>query len=869
MLREWILNFAIISVFAFLVEPYLLRKDAVVRSQWLYKLYVGALHGGLGVILLFFSVTVDARTMLNFRGIAYLLASFLGGPISAIVTYGVIQLGRLLVEGWTQSWIQIAIGITATLGTGYLFVKLPTYRTKWIGGSLFLLLYFYIGIWLIGSISFHAVWQYIVYQFVFAMLIALFLRYLMVALDDKLRIQQLEQEMLDMLRTQPGFMFKFVRIKDRFTYVLAEGELLGQLKLEPNDLIGRSVEDVSGFDVSFAEHLNKQYERAWSGERVTYETDFRGFNLLLTLQPIFRQGAVDAVIGNAVDISERRHAERTLQVSEERYRLLVENSQDFILSFAIDGRLTSVNQKFCRFTGETPDSLLGSALLDWVPFEEATAWEDHFTRTVRLQTMQQFELTLKLPGQPHLSTYTASLAPIISDNRRTIGVTGTIHDQTELKRREAADASNRAKSQFLARMSHEIRTPINAIIGLNYLLQQTPLSGQQQDYLSKSLLSAQNLLTLINSVLDFSKAEAHRIELERIGFEPRALIHDLQHMVEDKIKLKGLRLQLELAQDVPRVMVGDPFRLTQVLLNLTQNAIKFTSIGSITVTVLLEERQLDGITLRFEVRDTGIGMSEQQQQHLFEEFMQADMSTTRKYGGTGLGLAISKNLVELMGGTIQVQSEQGRGSCFAFTVKLGVADVAEDTERYKELEPLAGGWLEVAAAAAQEDPGDNTGVDANTEANAKADANANASVIPTPTARAHASLNGASILLVEDNAINQLVAMTILERMEARVDVAENGQEAVSRVADRTYDAILMDLQMPVMDGYEATERMRRMAHLNQTPIIAITAEVMNGIQEQVFSIGMNGYVTKPFEPGELFRVLQEAIRSPDQSQAG
>ncbi len=534
-------------------------------------------------------------------------------------------------------------------------------------------------------------------------------------------------------------------------------------------------------------------------------------------------GQVLRMIGTHTDITQRKQAEEQLKESEERFRNIFIHAPVGIFHSIPGGRFLIANPALARMLGYSSAEELMAAIADM----SAQLYVDPAVRPQIVEEMLRTEVWIHRDAvlwrrrDGRIITVDMTGRKVLDSKGKVAYLEGIVEDITERKQTEealvvakqTAEAASRAKGEFLANMSHEIRTPMNAILGMAYLALQTPLDARQRDYVAKIHASAESLLGIINDILDFSKIEAGKLELEFIPFALSAVFDHLATVIGGKASDKGLTIRFALSEEVPAMLLGDSLRLQQIMDNLANNAVKFTEQGQVVIAVEPAGAMENGvIPLTFSVSDTGIGMDPAQMQRILEPFTQADSSVTRRYGGTGLGLSIVTRLLELMGSRLEVVSEPGQGSRFAFTLRLAIAD---DT-----LEP----------GRRRHDPA---------------------------LAEALQRLRGARVLVVEDNRINQQVAREIIEQAGLQVQVAANGRlavEALRHAAD--FDAVFMDIQMPEMDGYEATRCIREFKTAAELPIIAMTAHALQGEREKCLAVGMNDHLAKPIMPGEVQAAL-------------
>lgn len=633
------------------------------------------------------------------------------------------------------------------------------------------------------------------------------------------KIEAKEQQFTKLVESATDIIYK-INPFGYFTYInpvtekisgFSEEEMIGMnfVKLVRNDFRKELIQH-------YMNQLQKREETSYIQFPVVTK-DGKELWIAQTATLVIEEGQPKEFIALARDITEVKLASEALRQSEEKYRGLIENLDLGLLEVGNDDKILKAYPQFCKLSGYSEKELLGKSPTQLLLNEEAKEIMAKQNEKRLKGEASVYELPIvKKNGK--ILWVMISGAPFYDTTGALKGTLGVHLDITKrrLMEEELRDAklkaehSSNAKEQFLANMSHEIRTPINGIDGMARLLENTQLNQEQLDYIAAIRTSADNLLVIINDILDFSKIEAGKMTIEKIGFDLKKSIDQTIKSIAYKAEEKGVLLEAVIDPEIPEILIGDPTRIGQVMINLINNAIKFTAKGSVQLYCKVLEKGKEKTTLKFEIIDTGVGIEKEKMTKIFDSFSQEDESTTRKYGGTGLGLSISKQLVNLFGSNLQVKSKKGEGTTFYFTINFNVGskkDLVKESQHILSPE----------------------------------------------------SLEGKKVLLVEDNEINQFLAKTLLTKWKMIVDVVDNGKLAVERLQEEKYDVILMDMQMPVMGGIEATKILRKDLKL-VTPIIALTASAIKGVDEECFAAGMDDYISKPFNHSELFNKILNTV---------
>ncbi len=575
----------------------------------------------------------------------------------------------------------------------------------------------------------------------------------------------------------------------------------------------------------FRAYINQRYREAFEGKSQHYETYIADKNGDIIwretyLNPIYsKDGEIEEVSGITHDITEKKKTELAIRQGEEKFRNIFESFQDIYYRTDIEGKITLISPSVNELMGYQPEEMIGHKITDF--YINYKKQERFIKELLRTGSVRNFEVDIKKKDGTYIQTI-SNIRLIYNDNNKPIAIDGVARDITELKKaseellkaKEVAEKSLKVKELFLANMSHEIRTPMNGIIGMIDLLVDTPLDNEQSDYVFTIKKSSETLLTILNDILDLSKLEAGKMELRYSSVDIRDTVEKIHSLFMQRALVKDLDFVVKIDDNIPQYLIADETRLLQILSNLTSNAIKFTDKGIVSIHVKLLESYKEDKVIKIEVKDSGIGIHKEDIRLLFDSFSQVDNSSTKSFGGTGLGLAISKQLCKLMKGDIGVLSKYGKGSTFWFTFH------AEST-------------LEVPIKP------DN---------------------IAATMAELSFKKSSPYILLVDDNQVNRKVGGEILKKTGCIVDLAINGIEAIEKIKTNKYDLILMDIQMPLMDGIAATKAIRKLKIPDLPPIIAMTAYSMKEDKEKFISAGMDDYISKPIRSESLLRKIKDWI---------
>lgn len=633
----------------------------------------------LGTALYYFSIVLDDGTLLNFRSVVYLLAAYYGGGGTAFITFAGLWAFRINLGFWPSienleyALCELMFVLAAFLNFKYIH----HFVYQWLSGSLLLLVVYQFTMSIThpsSSLFSHGIT--LLLQSMCMVLLVLFMYFLNQNHHYKQLAFQRKQEVLEMLRRQPGFTFKLRKHNGKFEFLLLEGEMLSHLGMDMRSLEQSfQLGTINALPPDKIQFLKTQFNRAWRGEFFFFEIEHKGNYALVKLAPFLEDGVVKYVIGYGLDITEHRAVRRRIQESEERYRMLERLSANWVAGLDSAGRIVSINQKFLDVLQADRQQVIGRELVDLLVMDKSECWFQAFDQALLSKTTQETESILRIGESDELHVR-VHLYPIKTSGSSE-QIKAVFQDTTDQYRRVKADKASQAKSEFLALMSHEMRTPLNSITSFSSLLQRTNLTTQQQDYVSKITASSESLLTLVKDILDFSKIEAGMFNMENVPFSLEDVFKRVADQISTTIGNKDIEIIFQTDSDLPLTVVGDPFRLEQVLINLLNNAIKFTDQGYVIFhaeVLAFEEKRVE---IRFEVEDTGIGISPEQMERLFVPFGQAEPSTYRTYGGSGLGLVICYLLITSLGGSLQVESVLGEYSMFTFDLKYELTETEE------------------------------------------------------------------------------------------------------------------------------------------------------------------------------------------------
>ena len=684
----------------------------------------------------------------------------------------------------------------------------------------------------------------------------------MFGLAKDLTVQQAASDRFQKLFDNNPALMALGRLPDK-RIIEVNRAFLEKLGYRREEIIGRTIDEIGLFpDHTLVQASLSTLETAGTIQNLEMRIRKKDGNVLLGLfsGEIIDNQLEQVLLAVMTDITEVKRMQEELRASEERFRHLADIFPETIYEADLNGRVWYANHRaFAQFRCTQRDIDEGISIFELVDEKDKAVIVQRIREKAAGRDNGYLEYTARRRDGTLFPAmgYTA----VIMENGKPVGLRGFILDMTEKKKselelvraKELAESANVMKSQFLANMSHEIRTPMNGIMGYLEILGMTQLTGEQRDYVNEARSASDILLYLINDILDFSKIEAGKLDLERTPFAVRPVIESAVSLFHPKALGKGIRLTAHIRPNVPAVLVGDPARLQQIIGNLVSNAVKFTDAGGVEVTVDCLETSAGQACVRFAVRDTGIGIRPGDIDRLFHAFRQVDSSTTRKYGGTGLGLAISRELARMMDGDITVDSATGEGSTFTFTARFVIGQAAPSA-----IESAAGFAIEGTLASTS----DGLRAPASTSDGPRTRPTRSPESAPAthPGPSADTSYTREPrILLVEDNETNRKIVISMLALKHLSCDVAVNGKQALDAVLNKQYDLVLMDCQMPVMDGYESVACIRRQEGNNRhTPIIAMTANAMEGDRERCVKAGMDDYLSKPVDFNRMFALIRQ-----------
>ncbi|MDM5279763.1 response regulator [Paenibacillus silvae] len=911
----------------------------------------------LGTALYYFSIVLEDGTVLNFRSIAYLLAAYYGGGGTAFITFAGLWMFRLNVglwpsiEHWQYAMYEVAFVLVIMLNFKYIH----GFVNRWASGSMLLISAYQLTTLVTSDPStLQSRGIVLLCHFLCMLLLVLFIYFLNQNHYYRQLVVQKEQEMIQMLRMQPGFTLKVRKVNGEFEFLLLEGEMLSRL-----DMDMRSLEEsfrlgtINVLPPEKIQFLKTQFNRAWKGEFFFFEIEHQGNYALVKLGPYVEDEVVKYVIGYGLDITEHRAVKRRVQESEERYRMLERVSANWVAGLDSRGTIVSMNQKFLDVLQADREQVIGRELGDLLVMEKVECWFTVLKNTLSSRTAQETELIFRI-GESEELHVRVHLYPLKSSRSRE-QIRAVFQDITDQHKRMQADKASQAKSEFLALMSHELRTPLNSITSFSSLLQRTDLTPQQLDYVSKIMVSSQSLLTLVKDILDFSRIEAGRLNVEHVSFSLEEVFKRVADQISTAIGHKDIKVIFQTDPDLPLTVLGDPFRLEQVLINLLGNAIKFTDQGYVILRAEVLAFEEKSVEVRFEVQDTGIGISSEQMERLFVPFSQAEPSTYRKYGGSGLGLVICYLLVTSLGGNLQVESVLGEYSIFTFDLMYELTEteersflptypllyavsnviivdsdvrVAENLEQMLRsfgLRPEIHASFQQVLEHVRDEPEEEEApcllimLDMDTEhihfdpdwsrlmarlqhfriqvlgythaiseiaVASEQHYSAPQAILFKPITRVGlfeallafqheevqqisrmraddeqpGQIKQGSILVAEDHEINQIAIRAMLQQLGYEVCVVNNGREVLSKLHTKQWNLVLMDLNMPEMNGIEAVKQIRQMRQYDRTPVIALTANGAEKGREECIVAGMNAVLTKPIDEKQIRSILDNWI---------